>query len=368
MSERTGLLTYGLDRPLGGIGTYTRSLIHGLNQAGCPPIQLIAGRMHPEDNGFALPGSARVPGLLSLGQFQIARYVRQLHLDLVHDPSGLFPLYLAGCKKVVTLCDAFPCINPKTSTAFENLLYRLWLPLSLKKADAVITISERSQKDLIHYFPFVEDKITMIPLGKPPAFQPLPKEEVEPVLQKLKVPRPYILFVGSVAPRKNLLRLLKAYSLLSQQENKPYLVIVGSHHVWKNEPIAKTVAVLKLEDWVHFTGFVAEADLPALYNGAELFVFPSLYEGFGLPPLEAMACGTPVVTSNTSSLPEVVGDAALQVDPYDIGAIAAAIERVLNDPVLAEELRQRGLARAGQFSWQKMAEETIEVYKHVLNS
>ena len=130
--------------------------------------------------------------------------------------------------------------------------------------------------------------------------------------------------------------------------------------------MVETVEKLGLKPRVHFTGFVEEEDLPALYNGADLFVFPSLYEGFGLPPLEAMACGTPVVTSNTSSLPEVVGDAAIMVDPYNVDAISEAMARVLNDPVLAEDLRQRGLLQAEQFSWQKMAEETIEVYKKVL--
>ncbi len=121
-----------------------------------------------------------------------------------------------------------------------------------------------------------------------------------------------------------------------------------------------------LEEWVTFTGYVPDADLPALYNGADLFCFPSLYEGFGLPVLEAMACGTPVVTSNTTSLPEVAGEAALLVDPYDVEDIAAAMQRVLTEPDLAHDLRERGLARAGQFSWEKTARETIAVYERVL--
>ena len=129
MTLELGLLTYALDRPLGGIGTYTRSLIEGLRQAGWQPLLLKAGRLSPGEEGFGLPGSARVPGLLTLGQFQIARHARRLDLDLVHDPTGVFPLALAACKKVVTLCDAFPYVTPKTSTTLENLVFRLWLPI-----------------------------------------------------------------------------------------------------------------------------------------------------------------------------------------------------------------------------------------------
>jgi glycosyltransferase involved in cell wall biosynthesis len=252
-------------------------------------------------------------------------------------------------QKVVTVCDAFPYVTPKTSTTLENLVFRLWLPIALHRADAVITISECSRNDIAHYLPVPKEKIFVIPISNSPAYRPLPAEAVQPVLAKLTIPMPYILYVGSLEPRKNLLRLLQAYAQLRQQDTRWHLVIVGARNFWKNAPVVETVEELALKPWVHFTGFVEEEDLPALYNGADLFAFPSLYEGFGLPPLEAMACGTPVVTSNSSSLPEVVGDAAIMVDPYDVDAIAGAMARVLNDPALAADLRQRGLARAGQF-------------------
>jgi len=144
------------------------------------------------------------------------------------------------------------------------------------------------------------------------------------------------------------------------------LVIVGAPNFWKSSPVAESVEKLGLKSCVHFTGYIPEGDLPALYNGADLFVFPSLYEGFGLPVLEAMACGTPVITSNTSSLPEVAGDAALLVDPYDVDAIAEAMRRVLTDLNLAGELRVKGLARASEFSWERTARETLAVYEKVL--
>jgi len=368
MNFQVGLLSYALDRPIGGIGTYTRALIHGLAGAGCPPLLLRAGRLAPGEAGVGLPGSGRVPGLLTLGQLQIARHARQLGLDLVHDPTGTFPLALARCKKVVTVCDAFPYVTPKTSTALEKLVFRTWLPLALHKADAVITISNCSKNDIARYLPVPKEKIFVTPISNSPAYRPLPAEAVQPVLDKLHIPTPYILFVGSLEPRKNLLHLLQAYAQLRHHHPHYHLVIVGARNFWKNAPVVETVDALDLKDWVHFTGFVPEEDLPALYNGAHLFVFPSLYEGFGLPPLEAMACGTPVVTSNSSSLPEVVGDAAVTVDPYDVAAIAAAMASVLADPALAADLRQRGLTRAGQFSWERMAQETIKVYQHVLKA
>ena len=368
MNWKIGVLTYALDRHIGGIGTYTRALIKGLRQAGWSPLLLKAGRLEPGEEGFGLPGSARVPGLLTLGQFQIARHARRLDLDLVHDPTGVFPLALVGCKKVVTVHDVFPFVTPKTSTVLEKMVYRLWLPIALRRADAIITVSDHSKGDIIRILPFTKERIFVIPTAKHPDYRPLPAEAVQPVLAKLTIPTPYILYVGSLEPRKNLLRLLQAYAQLRHHHPRHHLVIVVARNFWKNAPVVETVEELALKPWVHFTGFVEEEDLPALYNGADLFVFPSLYEGFGLPPLEAMACGTPVVTSNSSSLPEVVGDAAIMVDPYDVDAIADAMARVLDDPALADDLRQRGLARAGQFSWERMAQETIKVYQHVLGS
>lgn len=196
-------------------------------------------------------------------------------------------------------------------------------------------------------------------------FQPLEEVNITKVLKKYKINQPYILYVGSFDARKNLLGLLNAFSKLRQHLPAWKLVIVGARK-WKSTPVFEVVQRLQLEEYVHFTGFVEEADLPALYNGADLFVFPSLYEGFGLPVLEAMACGIPVVTSNTSSLPEVAGDAALLVDPMDVEAIAAAMQQVLSDPGLAAELRRRGLEQASKFSWERTARETLAVYEKVL--
>jgi glycosyltransferase involved in cell wall biosynthesis len=257
-------------------------------------------------------------------------------------------------------------VRPETSTTLEKWIYRYWLPHILPKVEAVITISEQSRRDITKYLPVEPEKVTVTKLAASRNFLVMPDDEVIPVLKRHQISYPYILYVGSIEPRKNLLRLLEAYRQLRLWSTKWRLVIIGARNYWKSSPVMDHVAEFGLEQCVRFTGYVPDEDLPALYNGADLFVFPSLYEGFGLPVLEAMACGTPVVTSNSSSLPEVAGDAALLVDPYDVEAIAAAMVRVLADPDLAEALRQKGLRRAGEFTWERTARETIAVYEQVL--
>jgi glycosyltransferase involved in cell wall biosynthesis len=182
------------------------------------------------------------------------------------------------------------------------------------------------------------------------------------------VEKPYILYVGSIEPRKNLLRLVEAYAQLRRWSQHWNLVIVGSRNLWKSSPVAIKVASMGLQSNVRFTGFVPDEDLPALYNGADLFCYLSLYEGFGLPVLEAMACGTPVITSNTSSLPEVAREAALLVNPYQVEDIVVAMRAVLSNHNLAQDLRERGLRRAAQFSWDRTARETIAVYQCILQN
>jgi glycosyltransferase involved in cell wall biosynthesis len=232
--------------------------------------------------------------------------------------------------------------------------------------EGVITDSQNSKQDICRYLQIPFEKITVIPIASACHFRPLPEAQVGPLLDRYGLVRPYILYVGSVEPRKNLLRLLDAYVLLRQSLPQYRLVIVGARNYWKSSPVARAVEHQGLQAQVTFTGYIPDEHLPALYNGAALFCFPSLYEGFGLPVLEAMACGVPVVTSSTSSLPEVAGDAALLVDPYNVDEVADAMRRVLQDGDLAHDLRRRGLARAAQFSWEKTARETIAVYEKVL--
>jgi glycosyltransferase involved in cell wall biosynthesis len=185
------------------------------------------------------------------------------------------------------------------------------------------------------------------------------------VLSRYGITRPYLLYLGGINARKNITQLFTAYARI-RERHPDLLLVVGGKRQWRTGEIDAAFRRLDLASHVHFTGYVADGDLPALYSAAELFVFPSLYEGFGLPPLEAMACGTPVVTSNVSSLPEAVGDAALTVDPYDVGELVLAIDRLLTDEMLRADLRRRGLERASRFTWARTARETLAIYEQVL--
>lgn len=362
---RVGLIHYGLDRQTTGIGRYTLELANALADQGVSIHRLWAGTCPPEMAGESLRGSYRLPGLLTLGQGQIARLAQRLQLDIIHDPTGATPLLLTRAARVVTIHDAIPYVYPQTSTRLDWLIYRFWLPLALRHVNAVITDSEQSRRDIMSHLSTPSNDTVVVSAAADRRFRPIEPAATAAVLQEYGIDSPYILYVGALESRKNLPRLLEAFGQLREWSTNWKLVIVGARK-WKFSPIFDTVQRLALASHVHFTGYVADEHLPALYSGADLFTFPSLYEGFGLPVLEAMACGTPVVTSNSSSLPEVAGDAALLVDPTDVAAIAQAMRRILEDEALAADLRQRGLARAAEFSWERTARETIAVYERVL--
>jgi glycosyltransferase involved in cell wall biosynthesis len=310
-------------------------------------------------------GIARLPALLTLGQWSIARAAKEHGLSLVHDPTGTAPLLLCGARRVVTIHDVIPFIYPQTSTLLDKLIYRAWLPFATHQLDAIITDSTCSKVDIVRYLGVRPEMVTAIPAAANADYHPRSPADIQPTLERYGIQQPFLLSVSSIEARKNLPRLLEAFTILRQWQPGLKLVIVGARR-WKFSSVFETVKQLQLEPDVHFTGFVAEADLPALYNGADLFVFPSLYEGFGLPVLESMASGTPVITSRVSSLPEVAGNAAILVDPYNVDTIAQAMWQVLQDPQLAANLREKGLAWANQFSWERTARETLAVYERVL--
>jgi len=262
--------------------------------------------------------------------------------------------------------DVFAWSYPGSSTLMETLIQRYWLPRRLAQVDAVITDSLASQKDLSHYLGISRPMIHVIPLAASSHYRPAPLAQVATARSRYGLPEHYILYIGSLVKRKNLLGLLRSYARLRASEQPLPLVVVGVERSDQGA-IGKTLADLDLGCDLVFAGHIADEDLPAVYTGAKLFVFPSLYEGFGLSPLEAMACGTPVVCSNTSSLPQVVGDAAVSVDPNDIEALAGAMHRVLVDRDLQADLRQRGLKRAAGFTWERTARRTLEVYRELVS-
>jgi glycosyltransferase involved in cell wall biosynthesis len=239
------------------------------------------------------------------------------------------------------------------------------VPRALKRADVVIVNSEATKTDIIDIYGTPPEKISTIQFGVHPHFTPS-KKPLAALRAKYSLPQqPYILTVGTVQPRKNYARLIEALAVLRAEGIDATLVIAGGKG-WMETPIFETVARLKLEPYVRFLGYVDDSDLPALYTHAAAFAMPSLYEGFGLPVLEAMACGTPVVTSTVSSLPEAAGDAALLVDPTNIEAIADALRRIISDTRLAQELRAKGLAHVMPFTWGRTAKQLLEAFDKAL--
>lgn len=240
------------------------------------------------------------------------------------------------------------------------------MDLIKNRADAIIAISNHTKMDCIKYLGIPEEKIRVIYEAADEIFKPEKiKEEMKNHLKdKYGIEFPFILSVGTLEKRKNLPNVLKAFYRLKKTGNHHKLVIVGKIG-WKYNKIFSTMEELDLKKDVIFTGYVPDEDLVKIYNAADLFVFPSIYEGFGLPPLEAMACGCPVITSNTSSLPEVVGDAGVTVDPYDDKALADEMHRILSNDGFKTELSKKSLERAELFSWRQTAKETWNVYEEV---
>jgi glycosyltransferase involved in cell wall biosynthesis len=317
-----------------------------------------------------LPGCRLLPVLLTLGSVLVPAIARRYGLDLVHDPTGALPFLFgtAHAHSIVTIHDVFVWSCPGNSSLLDTIIYRYWLPPLLSSGrQTVITDSDQSRRDIEKYLSVPASRLQVIPCGIGAQFRPLPPDSVRAELRiRFGISWPYILFVGSLTQRKNIARSLQAFAQLAPSFPDLRFVIAGPRS-WKGTPVESLVAELGLHERVFLTGPVTDSDLPLLYNGARVFVFPSLYEGFGLPPLEAMACGVPVVTSNVSSLPEVVGEAALLVDPLDVDAIASAMLRLLSDPILAADLHQKGVDQAARFTWEHTSRETLSVYQKVLD-
>ncbi len=270
-------------------------------------------------------------------------------------------------KKILTVHDLIPIIFSKNLP----LLYKLWGP-SLKliknRTDHIITDSKNSKNDCIKYLGIPEDKIDVIYLGPDKRFRPLKNKDTirEYLKNKYDIDMPFILYVGTVELRKNIQLLIKSFYKLLNKGLKIKLVLIGNlGHGFKE--ISETINDLGISKEVIFLGYVPMDDLIKFYNATELFVFPSFYEGFGLPPLEAMACGCPVITSNTSSLPEVVGDAGIMVDPYDIEDLSDKMYQIMTDEGFREYLGDECYNRSKKFSWDETARETWKIYETVLN-
>lgn len=359
-----------------GIGRYVRNLAPALaaHLTGEERLSVLWNPADPtawDPSPLATAGVTPIPAPVSpfalRQQWTLPRLLRGLRpRALYHSTYYLMP-YRPSLPTVLTVYDLIPLLFPETVSWRARLFFRVATGLALRAADHVIAISRASRRDLLTHFPIHPTRVTAIPLAVEPRFHPRPPEEVQGLCARYGLPEDYLLYLGINKPHKNLVRLIRAYARLAGIRSAaglatPPLVIAGAWDPRYPEP-RQEVHARGLEDTVRFLGPVADADLPALYTGCTAFVFPSLYEGFGLPVLEAMACGAAVICSDRSSLPEVAGDAALLVDPTREEALTAAMDRVLREPGLAEALRARGRMRARSFTWERTAQETLAVYR-----
>jgi glycosyltransferase involved in cell wall biosynthesis len=287
-------------------------------------------------------------------------------LDLLHALAYVTPV-VVSCPTVVTVHDLSFVRYPEAFRPFNRLYLRVMTRRSVFRASRVIADSFSTRDDMVRLWGVPAGRISVVPMGVEGEFRPVPAAAVETFRRQQGLPQRFVLYLGTLEPRKNVSAAVEAFArwVQASRDREIWLVVAGAKG-WHYESIFARVQALGLSDRVLFPGYVPTAELPEWYRAAEIFIYPSLYEGFGLPPLEAMACGTPVITSNTSSLPEVVGDAALLVDPYDVDAIADALARLLEDAELRQRLREAGLARARLFSWERTARETVAAYRLVL--
>jgi glycosyltransferase involved in cell wall biosynthesis len=288
--------------------------------------------------------------------------IRRAGVELIHGMALVGPV-VSGCPSVVTIHDLSFLHYPENFPASKRLYLRTFTRLSVQRARRVIAISDHTKRDVVAQYGVPPAQVDRIYYGLDPNFRPLPVDQVAEFRSRRGLPERFILFVGTLEPRKNVVRLIEAYGQLPSP--CPPLLLVGGKG-WLYDEIFRRVEALNLIDRVHFVGYIPGEELPWWYNAADLLVYPSVYEGFGLPPLEAMACGTPVITSNVSSLPEVVGEAGLLVDPDDVQALAEAMRRVLADAELRESMRTEGLVQAARFSWQEAARRTVDGYRRAL--
>ncbi len=357
----------------GGMGTYVRELVPALSRAEPSlEVRLFHSRFddpvleawtaaYPTDE---LEGTMR----RLYPSWAVARRPvlpeRIASADIVHSPvHAAVPPAGSGQRLVVTVHDLAFVVHPELFPRQWRWMYRASLTRAVRSADAIIAVSRHTAEDLARHTRVDRRRVHVVPLA---ASLPPSEADVPEVLARYKIRAPYVLFVGTLEPRKNLTRLVRAYRRVASRGARESLVLAGPIG-WHHQPLLREISAVDAPGEITLTGAVGPTDLDALYRGASAFAYPSLYEGFGLPVVEALARGLPCVVSTSSSLPEVAGEAALPVDPRSVAGLAEALERVVSDSDLADRLRLAALRRAARYSWEETARRTLEVYKGVLS-
>jgi glycosyltransferase involved in cell wall biosynthesis len=303
----------------------------------------------------------------------VSRRLSPLPVDLLTATSPdiiLFTNFVRGpiatnAKTITIIYDlSFILFNEFSSSKNSELLLKQ-VPKSISKSDRIVTISQNSKQEIINQYNVKPAKIEIVnPAINHAVYRPANKQGIDSVKTKYGIKGQYILYTGTLEPRKNIVGILEGYSILSKNILSSYTLVLAGGKGWLDEEIEERLAGLKELNIIK-TGYVADEDLPALYSGATVFVYPSFYEGFGMPPLEAMACGTPVITSNNSSLPEVVGEAGIMIDAKDTGALTKSIEKVISSKKLQNEMIKKGIKQAKKFSWEESAKKLYELIQSI---
>jgi glycosyltransferase involved in cell wall biosynthesis len=349
-----------------GIGQYILHLVNGLAKVDSENEYVLLQSRKDDTRILEQPNFRRV-SLWTPSHHRLERYalnveLMRLGLDVLHSPDFI-PPHRPSCRSVITVHDLAFLLYPHFLTK-ESARYYGHIDQAVRWTDHIIAVSESTKRDTTRHLGVPEDKITVVYEAANPVFRPVDRDEAKAqVRDRHGVDGPFILFVSTIEPRKNVPTLLRAvWQLLECYKEDVRLVLAGGRG-WLSEDAFSVVEELNLNSRVHFVGRVSSQDLLHLYNAAELLAHPAFYEGFGLPPLEAMACGLPVIVSNVASLPEVVGDAGLLVDPHDVDELTVGLWRILNDDELRQEMQVKGLRRAKRFSWERAARETLDIYR-----
>lgn len=356
-----------------GIGTYTYQLINSINKVDKINDYLV---FLPENSALDLSDNFKVESVKATSnsnfwdEVRVPNILNDTNIDIYHVPqNGVGLSQSINCHKTITLHDIIPLRMPETVSDRYLYIFNNELPKIINKCDGILTVSEFSKQDISKEFNFPEDKIFVTHLAAEDIYRPLNKCQCKKIIEEeYNIKDNFILYVGGFSPRKNIVGLIEAFSLLSRNTNESLkLVITGkkgiSYDIYK-----KRTVDLNIEDDVIFTDFIPLEKLPIFYNASELLAYPSFYEGFGLPPLEAMACGTPVITSNVTSLPEICYDSALLINPYDIDSLKSGMENVLYDDALKARMIKQGLINSSKYSWNITAKSTLKAYEKIIKS
>ncbi len=365
----------------GGIFIYAKSLIKHLSKMDCSnEYYLFTNRENERE--FDVGNSKLLSNIfINIGtkpqfkriiweQLILPIYIRRLKLDVIHSLSYTLPI-LAGGHRVITICDMLYKVHPEYINLIKKMYWRIFVPISACRCQKIITISENSKNDISRYLNVKREKIvvTSLALNDDLAKVKMPaQEEVEAVCRRQGLSRPYILSVGGIGKHKNPFCLIKAFEIVYKRpEMREFSLVISGNDYGIKEEVIRLIKKRNLEHDVILPGYIDTKDLPAIYSGAEAYICPSYFEGFGLPLLEAMHYGIPIVASNKSSIPEVAGDAAIYVDPNNPEQLADVIYEVISNSELRKKMISRGYARVKEFSWEKTARLTLEAYEEAVS-